>query len=74
MSQPPSVPARALTVLVVPRAHADDVVGVLTDYSAVGLVDPFAWVDGAAYAALDADGELVTGLTDALRGWECLPS
>lgn len=33
-----------------------------------------AWVDGAAYAALDADGELVTGLTDALRGWECLPS
>ena len=31
------------------------------------------WVDGAAYAALDADGELVTGLTAALRGWDCLP-
>ena len=31
------------------------------------------WVDGAAYAALDAAGELVTGLTGALRGWDCLP-
>lgn len=31
------------------------------------------WVDGAAYAAMDATGELVTGLTDALRGWDCLP-
>jgi 8-oxo-dGTP diphosphatase len=32
------------------------------------------WVDAAAYTALDADGELVTGLTVALRGWDCLPS
>jgi 8-oxo-dGTP diphosphatase len=32
------------------------------------------WVDAAAYAALDAAGELVTGLTDALRGWGCLPA
>ncbi|MEJ2864870.1 NUDIX domain-containing protein [Actinomycetospora flava] len=32
------------------------------------------WVDGAAYAAMDAAGELVTGLTVALRGWDCLPS
>ncbi|MDF2975771.1 MAG: hydrolase [Actinomycetospora sp.] len=32
------------------------------------------WVDAAAYAALDAAGELVTGLTDALRGWDCLPA
>jgi 8-oxo-dGTP diphosphatase len=31
------------------------------------------WVDAAAYSALDAAGELVTGLTDALRGWDCLP-
>lgn len=31
------------------------------------------WVDGAAYAALDAAGELVTGLTTVLRGWNCLP-
>jgi hypothetical protein len=32
------------------------------------------WVDAAAYAALDAAGELVTGLTDALRTWGCLPA
>ncbi|MHC1559824.1 NUDIX hydrolase [Actinomycetospora sp. C-140] len=31
------------------------------------------WVDAAAYAALDEAGDLVTGLTDALRGWGCLP-
>ena len=31
------------------------------------------WVDAAAYDALDAAGELVTGLTAALRGWDCLP-
>jgi mutator protein MutT len=32
------------------------------------------WVDAAAYAALDQAGELVTGLTVALRGWDCLPT
>ena len=32
------------------------------------------WVDGAAYADLDAAGALVSGLTDALRAWGCLPS
>jgi 8-oxo-dGTP diphosphatase len=31
------------------------------------------WVDAAAYAALDDAGELVSGLTAALRGWDCLP-
>jgi 8-oxo-dGTP diphosphatase len=31
------------------------------------------WVDGAAYAALDAAGELAAGLTVALRAWDCLP-
>jgi len=31
------------------------------------------WVDGAAYAALEAEGSLVRGLTVALRGWDCLP-
>lgn len=35
----------ALTVLVVPRARTEDVVAVLADYSAVGLLGPFAWVD-----------------------------
>jgi ADP-ribose pyrophosphatase YjhB (NUDIX family) len=31
------------------------------------------WVDAAAYADLDAAGDLVTGLTAALRVWDCLP-
>jgi 8-oxo-dGTP diphosphatase len=31
------------------------------------------WVDAAAYADLDAAGDLVTGLTEALRAWDCLP-
>lgn len=31
------------------------------------------WVDAAAYAALDDAGDLVPGLTDALRAWSCLP-
>jgi ADP-ribose pyrophosphatase YjhB (NUDIX family) len=32
-----------------------------------------AWVDASSYAAMDADGALVPGLTDALAGWNCLP-
>lgn len=35
--------------------------------------DDAAWVDAPAYAALDAAGALVPGLTDALAGWGCLP-
>ncbi|PVZ08550.1 NUDIX hydrolase [Actinomycetospora cinnamomea] len=31
------------------------------------------WVDAAAFDALDAAGELVSGLGVALRGWDCLP-
>ena len=31
------------------------------------------WCDATEYAALDAAGELVPGLTDALRSWSCLP-
>ena len=31
------------------------------------------WCDRDAYAALDAAGHLVPGLTDALRSWSCLP-
>lgn len=51
----PDVP-RALTVLVVPRPRGEDVLAVLCDYSAVGLLAPFAWVDandvgGASTAA-----------------------
>lgn len=55
MSAPRSVltPTRpaaqsALTVLVVPRDHTEDLVAVLADYSAVGLLDTYVWVDGAA--------------------------
>ena len=50
---------RSLTVLVVPRAYADEVVAVLVDYSAVGLVDPFVWVDGAALGGAATPAVLV---------------
>src|ERR1700704_6426096 len=43
----PSTSQRALTVLVVPRAQTDEIVAVLADYSAVGLLAAFAWVDAA---------------------------
>ncbi len=43
----PTTSRRALTVLVVPRAHIDEIVAVLADYSAVGLLAAFAWVDAA---------------------------
>lgn len=47
MANPTAHPgtARSLTVLVVPRRRAEDVVSVLADYSAVGLLAPFVWVD-----------------------------
>src|SRR6201999_4443243 len=35
----------ALTVLVVPHLHTDELVGVLCDYSAAGLLGAFVWVD-----------------------------
>jgi hypothetical protein len=50
MSSPHST-TRALTVLVIPPAHADELVGILVDYSAAGLLDNFVWV-----AAADAHG------------------
>lgn len=36
---------RALTVLLAPRRQAEEILAVLADYSAVGLLGPFAWVD-----------------------------
>lgn len=39
--------AHSLTVLVAPPAHTDEVIAVLGDYSAVGMLDAFVWVDGA---------------------------
>jgi hypothetical protein len=49
MSKPIAAPrdaSRALTVVVAPRRHADELVGVLVDYSAAGLLGAFVWVDG----------------------------
>lgn len=34
----------SLTVLLAPPKHTEEILAVLADYSAVGLVDPFAWV------------------------------
>src|SRR5215217_2204320 len=45
MSMPTT--SRALTVLVVPGAQTDEIVAVLADYSAVGLLAAFAWVEAA---------------------------
>jgi hypothetical protein len=43
----PATPPRSLTVLVAPRAETEEILAVLTDYSAVGMVGAFAWVDSA---------------------------
>ena len=43
----PTTSQRALTVLVVPHGQTDEIVAVLADYSAVGLLATFAWVDAA---------------------------
>ncbi len=57
---------RALTVIVAPHVHTDDLVGVLVDYSAAGLLGAFAWVDAqdaggpATSATLVRDGRCET--------------
>ena len=43
----PTTSQRALTVLVAPQAQTDEIVAVLADYSAVGLLAAFAWVQAA---------------------------
>jgi len=43
----PAISVPALTVLVAPHAQTDEIVAVLADYSAVGLLAAFAWVDAA---------------------------
>jgi hypothetical protein len=45
----------ALTVLVAPHQHTDELVGVLGDYSAAGLLGAFVWVDAG-----DARGPATT--------------
>lgn len=54
----------ALTVIVAPHAHTDDLVGVLVDYSAAGLLGVFAWVD-----ADDTGGPATTATL--VRGGRC---
>jgi hypothetical protein len=53
------VTPRALTVLVVPRARTEDIVAVLGDYSAVGLLGAFAWVDAADTGGASTPATLV---------------
>lgn len=45
----------ALTVVVAPHRHTDELIGVLVDYSAAGLLGAFAWVDAG-----DARGPATT--------------
>ena len=49
MSMPST--SQALTVLVAPHARTEEIFAVLADYSAVGLLAAFTWVDAA-----DIDG------------------
>src|SRR4051812_20317933 len=50
---------RALTVLVVPRALTEEIVSVLADYSAVGLLAAFSWVDAADVGGASTPATLV---------------
>ena len=66
MSAPRPVPSSnatatpsALTVLVLPRKPLEDLVAVLADYSAVGLLASYAWVDGAAAGGSATPASLV---------------
>ncbi|MCB0950864.1 MAG: hypothetical protein KDB44_16645 [Mycobacterium sp.] len=59
-SNAPSEPS-ALTVLVVPRAPLEDLVAVLADYSAVGLLGSYAWVDAEATGGTNTPASLMCG-------------
>lgn len=48
-----------LSVLVAPRGPLAGVLDVLQDYSALGLVDPFLWVDGAGVLPTRVDARFV---------------
>lgn len=37
----------ALTMILAPRGETDDVLSILVDYSAVGPLDPFVWIDSS---------------------------
>jgi hypothetical protein len=50
-----------LTVVLAPHGEADDILGLLVDYSAVGLLDPFIWVTVAARDKTSVPATLVAG-------------
>ena len=54
-----TISVRALTVLVAPHARTDEIVAVLADYSAVGLLAGFAWVDAADVGGASTPATLV---------------
>ena len=56
---PPAAPQRALTVLLAPRPQTEEILSVLVDYSAVGLIGPFVWVDAAEVGDSSTHGTLV---------------
>jgi hypothetical protein len=49
-----------LTVLLAPHTEAEEILAVLTDYSAVGLLDRFAWVNSADAGASSLPATLIT--------------
>jgi hypothetical protein len=53
--------APALSVLLAARPYAEDILAVLGDYSAVGMVDEFAWVDAAEASRPSVPATLVVG-------------
>ncbi len=56
---PTSAPTRALTVLLAPRPQTEEILSVLVDYSAVGLIGSFVWVDAADVGGTATHGSLV---------------
>ena len=63
----PTPAQRALTVLVAPHAQSEEIVAVLGDYSAVGLLAAFAWVDAADVGGAATPAMAVLGGTARTR-------
>jgi hypothetical protein len=49
----------SLTVLLAPPRHTEEVLAVLADYSAVGLLSPFAWVDAGDVGGASTPATLI---------------
>ena len=65
MTASASVPASlpALTVLLAPRACTEEILAVLGDYSAAGMLSTFAWIDAAEVGQHSVPATLVRGGT-----------